>query len=348
MTEKEKGDTRVTFDDEYAFFSHTPGLTLSDFVSSPEYVYSQCDEGDIYSKNTEDEPQCHVAFLSSMCDDCYDNVDQNERDYSFLRLESYVCSDDSDIEYETLDLNMNDIFIDDPGMIFSQSKDSVEPTALVAQMSYDNGDDYTIWILDSGSTHHMNGFANDFFNMTLEGYDDGLLVKGLVSGTKAYGIGSCIFIVKDSVGMYHQICLEDLLYVPNLLHHHPRIFGVISACSQDECECLFQSNSYVLNIKLAKIDLDLCKGQLWIPTVALSTVPNFASVIFKIRDADSSTLFLVHNGSDNTLSIPGGYFDDDENHIECGLRVVNSLLGLRLERHNQFVFPKFIHNYSFL
>jgi hypothetical protein len=106
----------------------------------------------------------------------------------------------------------------------------------------------------------MNGFANDFFDMKLDGYDDGLLVKGIVSGTKAYGIGSLIVVLKDSLGMYRQICLEDVLYVPNLLHHHPRIFSVISACSQDECECHIQSNSYVFNFKTAKIELNLCKG----------------------------------------------------------------------------------------
>ncbi len=49
----------------------------------------------------------------------------------------------------------------------------------------------------------MNAFANEFLNMALEGYDDGLLVKGLVSGTKTYGIGSCIVVVKDCVGMFH-------------------------------------------------------------------------------------------------------------------------------------------------
>ena len=40
--------------------------------------------------------------------------------------------------------------------------DSVEPIALVTHVSYDNGDDSTNWILDSGSTHHTNGFANKF------------------------------------------------------------------------------------------------------------------------------------------------------------------------------------------
>ena len=63
------------------------------------------------------------------------------------------------------------------------------------------GDDSTNCIIDSGSTYHMNGLANKFLNMKLEGYDDGLMVKGVVSGTKAYGIRSCIVVVKDNVGM---------------------------------------------------------------------------------------------------------------------------------------------------
>ena len=77
----------------------------------------------------------------------------------------------------------------------------------MAQTSYDNQDDSNNWIIDSGSTHHMHDFANDFLNMKLKGYDDGLLVKGQVSGTKAYGIGSCIVFAKDNVGLFHQICL---------------------------------------------------------------------------------------------------------------------------------------------
>jgi hypothetical protein len=97
LKEKEKGETHVTFDDESAFFSHTIGLTLSHFVSSPEDVYIQSDEGNIYSNNTEDEPHYHAAFLSSMCGGCYENADQNEREYSFLQLDSCGCFDDSDI-----------------------------------------------------------------------------------------------------------------------------------------------------------------------------------------------------------------------------------------------------------
>jgi hypothetical protein len=339
LKDKEKGDAHVTLDDASAFPSHTNGLTLSRFVSSPEDVYFQNDEVDVYSKNAEGDSQYHVAFLSSMCDDCYECADQNDCDYSFLRFETCDSLDDTDIEYGTFDFsvmqNMKDVFIDVSGRNYFQSADSDEPTALVAQVSYDNGDDYSNWIIDSGSTHHMNSCANDFLNMTLEGYDDGLLVKGLVSGTKAYGNGSCIVVVTYSVGMFNQICLEDVLYVPNLLHHHPRIFSVVSACSQDECQCRFQSNSYVLNIKLAKIYLNLSKGLLCIPTVNPSIVPNFVIMIFRIRDADSSTMFLVHNGFDNTISIPSRYVYDNENYVEYGLRVVKSLLGLRLERQNQ-------------
>jgi hypothetical protein len=40
-------------------------------------------------------------------------------------------------------------------------------------------------------------------------------------------------------------------------------------------------------------------------------------------------------GSDDTISIPDGYVCFNENHLECGLRLVKSLLGLRLERQNQ-------------
>jgi len=46
-------------------------------------------------------------------------------------------------------------------------------------------------------------------------------------------------------------------------------------------------------------------------------------------------MFLVHNGPDKAISILGGYAYDNENHVECGLRVVKSLLGLRFERQNQ-------------
>ena len=85
---------------------------------------------------------------------------------------------------------MNNDNIDVSGMGLLPSENSVKPTTLVSQVSYDDGDNSTNWIIDSGSTHHMNGFANNFLNMTLEGYDDGLIVKRLVYGTKACGIGS--------------------------------------------------------------------------------------------------------------------------------------------------------------
>ena len=94
--------------------------------------------------------------------ECYDNVDQNEPDYSFIRLDSCGCSDYYDIQYETFDFSVMS-YIGDLGIECSHCANFVEPIALVAQVSYDVGDDFTNWILDSGSTHHMNGFANDFF-----------------------------------------------------------------------------------------------------------------------------------------------------------------------------------------
>ena len=48
-----------------------------------------------------------------------------------------------------------------------------------------------------------------------------------------------------------------------------------------------------------------------------------------------STLFIVHNGPDNTLSIHDGYVHVSEGHVECGLRLIQSKLGIRLERRNQ-------------
>ena len=125
-------------------------------------MYVQSDEFNISNNNSEDEPHFHAAFLYSMGVGCFENVDQNERDYSFLRVDSCECSDDSDIQYETLDFSTI-IDVDDRGIDCFHYADSVESIALAAQVSYDNGDDTTNWILDSESTHHMNGFANEFF-----------------------------------------------------------------------------------------------------------------------------------------------------------------------------------------
>ena len=61
--------------------------------------------------------------------------------------------------------NVNDDNIDVSGTDHLQRENSVEPTALVAQVSYNNRDDSTNWIIDSGSTYNMNGFANEFLNM---------------------------------------------------------------------------------------------------------------------------------------------------------------------------------------
>ena len=75
--------------------------------------------------------------------------------------------------------------------------------------------------------------------MKSNGYVDRVHVKGLTSNTKACGIGSCIVCFQDDSRAFHQKCLEDVLYAPNLLQHYSRIFSVISACSQDEFQCHF-------------------------------------------------------------------------------------------------------------
>ena len=297
---------------------------------------------DINDNSRVDGYYSHVAFPSTVFESL-ERTSNDQNEYSCFRLPNRYIDTmvdyGSEPSYETIHVSdKSSNFEHVVGLTNRPRENAIEPTTLVAQVSYDDGDDTTCWIIDSGSTYRMIIFTDEFLNLTLlEGYDDVLLVKGLVSCTKAYGIGSCIVVVKDSVGLFHPICLEDVLYVPNLLHHLPRFCFVISACSQDECQCYFQFNSYVLNIKLAKMDLHLSKGLLWITTINPSTVPHFVSVMFKIRDAYSSTMFLVHKGSDNTISIPGGYVCCNENHIECGLRLVNSLLGLRLERQNLLV-----------
>ena len=38
--------------------------------------------------------------------ECYDNADQHETDYSFLRIDSCACFDDSHIQYETFHFNV--------------------------------------------------------------------------------------------------------------------------------------------------------------------------------------------------------------------------------------------------
>ena len=73
---------------------------------------------------------------------------------------------------------------------------------------------------------------------------------------------------------------------------------------------------------------------LWILGGNFGTAPHFKSAFLKIRDASVSTMFLVHTGSDNKLSIPGSYVHGNEGHVECGLRLTHSKPVIRLERHN--------------
>ncbi len=106
------------------------GITLSHFVSSPEDIYFQGDEFDDYRDIKEVDLRQHVAFMSSMCDDCHDCLDENDRDYSFLRLAPCDSNDDSYIECETLNFsimsNVNDDNVDVSGMDHLQHDNLVE------------------------------------------------------------------------------------------------------------------------------------------------------------------------------------------------------------------------------
>ena len=323
---KEKKGPHAQFDDESAFLSLHPDCTVSTFIPDPDEIYFQNDN---LASNLIDH---HVAFPSSVVND-FPGI-KVSKDYSFLRLYDCADADTIDDDTESLYETITD-FVTSSHDDASSSMSVLEPTCLVAQVAYDDGNDTTSWILDSGSTHHMNGFADEFLNLESDGYVDGVMVKGLTTGTKAYGIGTCVIVCKGEDGLFQQFSLQDVLYVPNLMHHHSRIFSVISACSQDGFKCNFQANSYVLSMQTVQIQLQLSKGLLWIPTVTSPTVPQFVMVVLRLRDARSETMFLTHRGSDNTITVPGGYMRQLENPYSCGLRIVLSQLGIRLERHNQ-------------
>jgi len=60
-------------------------------------------------------------------------------------------------------------------------------TTIVARVSYGaNESESNNWIVDNGSTHHMNGHHNEILFMRLNGYVDGVHVKELNSNVKAY------------------------------------------------------------------------------------------------------------------------------------------------------------------
>ena len=180
---------------------------------------------------------------------------QTQETGTYFHHESeHVYETNDFLEMSNTNLDHDDIF----GPVTRSTENFMKHVALVAHVSYHNGNNSTCWIIDSGSTHHMNDFDNELINKTLEGYDDGDLAKGLLPSTKAYGIGICIVVLKDSVGSFHRICLEDVIYVPNLLHH-PTFFSVISACSQDDCQLYFQSNSYIIKHQVSENSCTIVK-----------------------------------------------------------------------------------------
>ena len=100
MKEIEKGDNHVTFDDKSAFFSHTSGLTLSHFVSSPKDVYFQSDEFDVYNNSKQRKITYNIMLLLFL--QCVIIVmtvlTKGYRDYDFIRFASSDSYDDADIK----------------------------------------------------------------------------------------------------------------------------------------------------------------------------------------------------------------------------------------------------------
>ena len=136
---------------------------------------------DTNDNNHVDGYHSHVAFPSTAFESL-ERIIIEKNNYSFLRLRNMyidtMVDDRSEPIYLTIhfsDISNNSEHIS--GLTNHQFENCVELSALVAQVSYDNGTDTTSWIIGSGSTHYTKGFAKIIFNMTLEGYDDCLLIK---------------------------------------------------------------------------------------------------------------------------------------------------------------------------
>jgi hypothetical protein len=190
---QEKNDTHVSFDDESAFLSLDFNVQLSTFNPDSNEVYFETGMSDINDISHAHGYHSHVAFPSTAFNR-YERTIIDHNDNSFLRLPNrYIdtmVDDEPEPIYETTHFSdISNKFEHISGLIYHQYENAFEPIALVAQVSYDNGDDTISWVIDNGSTHHMNGFAYEFLTVALEEYDDGLLIKGLVSGTTAYGNG---------------------------------------------------------------------------------------------------------------------------------------------------------------
>jgi len=125
-----------------------------------------------------------------------------------------MVDDGSDPIYETIHFSVISNSFENNSSSTNQSADNfVEPTALVAQVSYrGNESESNNCIVDNGSTHHMNGYHTEFFDMRSDGYVDGVHVKGLTSNTKAYGIGSCIVCFKDLVCFIKNVLRMYFMY----------------------------------------------------------------------------------------------------------------------------------------
>ena len=173
---------------------------MSKFAFSPKDLYLPCGDFESYTHNVD--VTHHVAFSYTMSDNLRDTLDNCDNDYSFLRIgrcdslptetndlvclmaqiltnsSTYTSTRDTDFSRDSVPPTYCEYLVesdnhyvtaiasrfDGDDLVSSDCPQSVSPTALVAHVSYASGHDSNNWILDSGSTHHMNGFANDFLD----------------------------------------------------------------------------------------------------------------------------------------------------------------------------------------
>jgi len=165
---QKKNDTHVTFDDESAFLSLNSNVQLSTFTQDLNKVYMQIEMSYVIDSNRVNGYHSPVAFPSTTIERCERTLFDNH-DYSILRLPNrYIdtmVDDGYKPIYETFHFfDMTKSFEHISGSTNQSVDDVVEPTTLGAQVSYgDNESEINNWIIDSGSTHHMNGHSTEFF-----------------------------------------------------------------------------------------------------------------------------------------------------------------------------------------
>ena len=115
---------------------------------------------DITEINHVDGYYSHAAFPSTVFES-FQKASNDQNEYSFLRLPirhiDTMVDDGYEPIYETIHFSdISSTFEQISGLTNHQCENDIEPSALVAPVSYDNGDDTISWIIEIGSTHLMN------------------------------------------------------------------------------------------------------------------------------------------------------------------------------------------------